>query len=61
MCKDPQARAAMAVLRFVADEQAATSIEYALIAAGIGAVLATTVYSLGGATKALYSRIYAVL
>ena len=33
--------------RFRADESGATAIEYALIAAGIGATIAATVYNLG--------------
>ena len=33
--------------RFCADESGATAIEYAMIASGIGAAVAATVYSLG--------------
>ena len=36
---------------FVADEQGATAIEYALIAAGIGATIASTVWGLGSSLK----------
>ena len=39
------------VRRFHADECGATAIEYALIAAGIGATIAATVFNLGTAIK----------
>jgi pilus assembly protein Flp/PilA len=51
-------RAWTAMRRFAADQSGATAIEYAMIAAGIGAVLASTVYSLGDSVKAnLYDKI----
>ena len=37
--------------RFRRDESGATAIEYAMIAAGIGATVATTVWGLGSAIK----------
>jgi pilus assembly protein Flp/PilA len=37
--------------RFVEDEKAATAIEYAMIAAGIGATIASTVWALGSTLK----------
>lgn len=37
--------------RFARDENAATAIEYALIAAGIGTVIASTIWALGGDLK----------
>ena len=37
--------------RFHADESATTAIEYALIASGIGATIAATVYNLGSQVK----------
>jgi pilus assembly protein Flp/PilA len=37
--------------RLCSDESGATAIEYALIAAGIGATVAATVYNLGSAVK----------
>ena len=37
--------------RFRADESGATSIEYALIAASIGATIAATVYNMGTTLK----------
>jgi len=44
--------------QLLADERAATAIEYAMIAAGVGAAIAATVYSLGTAVKqTLYDKI----
>ena len=43
-----------ACARFIADEQGATAIEYALIAAGIGAAISATVFSLGSELKTNY-------
>ena len=43
--------------RFCADENGATAIEYAMVASGIGAFLAATVYSLGGKVKALFTTL----
>jgi len=40
--------------RVARSEDGATAIEYAMIAAGIGAAVAATVYSLGTTTAALY-------
>jgi pilus assembly protein Flp/PilA len=37
--------------RLLADECGATAIEYAMIAAGIGATIATTVWGVGSALK----------
>ena len=37
--------------RFVKDQKAATAIEYAMIAAGIGATIASTVWALGSTLK----------
>ena len=37
--------------RFRADERGATAIEYALIAAGVGATIAATVYNMGTQIK----------
>ena len=41
----------MLAARFCADERGATAIEYARIAAGIGATIAGTVWGLGSALK----------
>jgi pilus assembly protein Flp/PilA len=46
--------------RLAGNEQGATAIEYAMIAAGVGAAVAATVYSLGTATKGLYSSVVAL-
>jgi Flp pilus assembly pilin Flp len=48
MPKESQLRPIMALLRarLAADEQGATAIEYALIASGVGAAVAATVYNL---------------
>jgi Flp pilus assembly pilin Flp len=43
--------------RVVHEEAGATAIEYALIASGIGAAVAATVYSLGSTTQGLYSHL----
>jgi pilus assembly protein Flp/PilA len=45
------------VSRFCADESGATAIEYAMVASGIGAFLATTIYTLGGRVKNLFTTI----
>jgi Flp pilus assembly pilin Flp len=42
------------VERFCSDETGATAIEYAMIASGVGAFLAATVYLLGNQVKALF-------
>ena len=44
--------------RFCADESGATAIEYAMIAAGIGAALAATITGLGSSVKTtLYDKL----
>jgi pilus assembly protein Flp/PilA len=43
--------------RFFADESGATAIEYALIASGVGAFIAATVFQLGGGVKNLFTSI----
>jgi pilus assembly protein Flp/PilA len=46
------------VQRFLRDESGATAIEYALIAAGIGATVASTIWSVGAGVKAnLYDKL----
>ena len=43
------------------DESGSTAIEYGMIAAGVGATIAATVYSLGTAVKQqLYDKIAAI-
>jgi len=44
--------------RFARDERGATAIEYAMIAAGIGATIASTVFALGGNVRdLLFNRV----
>jgi pilus assembly protein Flp/PilA len=47
-----KSRSAALARRFLADQQGATAIEYALIAAGIGVTIASTVWGLGSELKA---------
>jgi pilus assembly protein Flp/PilA len=48
--------------RFVADERGATAIEYALIASGVGAAVAATVFGIGSTvTTNLYNKIAAMM
>jgi Flp pilus assembly pilin Flp len=46
--------------RLAADEEGATAIEYALIAAGVGAAVSATVWSLGSTTHNLYASLAAM-
>ena len=43
--------------RMTKNEDGATAIEYALLASGIGAAVAATVWSLGTTTKGLYQSL----
>ena len=43
--------------RAAGDEEGGTAIEYALIASGIGAAVAATVFSLGTTTPTLYQTV----
>lgn len=44
--------------RFLGDERGATAIEYAMIAAGVGAAVASTVWTLGESVQTtLYNKI----
>ena len=64
MRKLSRLRSIMALVgeRLGADEQGATAIEYALIAAGVSAVIAATVFSFGTDLKTtFYDRIAALL
>lgn len=49
--------AGRAIARFWNDERGATAIEYAMIASGVGAFLAGTVYALGGNVKNLFTTL----
>jgi Flp pilus assembly pilin Flp len=46
--------------RLWADESGATAIEYAMIASGIGAAVAATVYLLADKVKALFLQVSAL-
>jgi Flp pilus assembly pilin Flp len=46
--------------RIAAEEEGATAIEYALIACGIGAAVAATVWSLGATTNSFYASLAAM-
>jgi len=63
MSKKSRLHATMAILRArLADERGATAIEYALIAAGIGATIAATVFSFGSDLKTtFYDKIASLL
>ena len=43
--------------RFCADQSGATAIEYAMVASGIGVVISTAVYTLGGKVKDLFTNV----
>jgi pilus assembly protein Flp/PilA len=43
--------------RFFADERGATAVEYALVASGIGAFIAGTVWSLGSGVKGFFTTL----
>jgi pilus assembly protein Flp/PilA len=43
--------------RFFADESGATAVEYALVASGIGAFVAGTVWSLGSGVKGFFTTL----
>ena len=48
--------------RFLADERGATAIEYALIAAGICATIATTVWAFGSQLRdGTYAKVYNIM
>ncbi|ARP99454.1 Flp family type IVb pilin [Pseudorhodoplanes sinuspersici] len=47
--------------RFVRNEDGATAIEYALIAAGIAVAVVSTVISLGDSVKTMYDRVYTAM
>jgi Flp pilus assembly pilin Flp len=59
MSKKSQLHLIMTLLRerLAADQQGATAIEYALIASGVGATVAATVYNLGSTTQGLYAHL----
>jgi Flp pilus assembly pilin Flp len=59
MSRKSQLRPIMSLLRerLASNEQGATAIEYALIASGVGAAVAATVYNLGSTTQGFYSHL----
>ena len=59
MSKKSQLHLIMTLLRerLAPDQQGATAIEYALIASGVGAAVAATVYNLGSTTQGLYAHL----
>jgi Flp pilus assembly pilin Flp len=59
MSRKSQLRPIMSLLRerLASNEQGATAIEYALIASGVGAAVAATVYKLGSTTQGFYSHL----
>jgi pilus assembly protein Flp/PilA len=48
---------AASFFRFLRDEQGATAIEYAMIAAGIGVAVASTVMAMGSKLNTMYDRV----
>ncbi|MFZ5693104.1 MAG: Flp family type IVb pilin [Pseudomonadota bacterium] len=47
--------------RFLRDERGATAVEYAIIAAGIAAVIVSAVSALGTTVKGLYEAVSAAM
>ena len=43
--------------RIAENEDGATAIEYAIVASGVGAAVAATVYNLGSTTKAFFTNL----
>ncbi len=59
--KDIFAIAGREASRFAADEGGAAAIEYAMIAAGVGAALAATIASMGSSVKTtLYDKLSSI-
>jgi Flp pilus assembly pilin Flp len=55
-------RARAALLRVLVDEHGSTAVEYGMLAALLGVVIATAIYQTGGVIKsALYDMIIATL
>jgi pilus assembly protein Flp/PilA len=49
------------ILRFLRDEDGATSIEYAMIASGVAVVIAASITSLGSNVKGLFTSVSTAL
>jgi Flp pilus assembly pilin Flp len=62
MTRKSKLSSVLAVLRarVATDETGATAIEYGLIACGVGAAVAATVWSLGSTTHNLYASLAAM-
>ena len=52
---------AESLVRFARDERAATAIEYAMIASGIGVAIAATIVNLGSGVNGLYTSVSTAL
>jgi pilus assembly protein Flp/PilA len=57
MMKCPKLAIVARIVCFVRDDSGATAIEYAMIASGIGVVIAASVVNLGSTVKGLYSSV----
>ena len=58
----PRSILARLVANFVTDEGGATAIEYCMLASGVGATIAATVFSFGSEIKSnLYDKVAAAL
>jgi pilus assembly protein Flp/PilA len=57
----PRPEIARPLKHFMRDEAGATAIEYAMIASGIGVVIAATIVNLGSTVKGLYSSVYTAM
>jgi pilus assembly protein Flp/PilA len=57
MFKTPNTGIVTILRRFLRDDSGATSIEYAVIASGIAAVLVATIMNLGSSVKGMYSSV----
>lgn len=61
MFKCPRPAILAPVQRFLRDDGGATAIEYAMIASGIGVVIAATIVNLGSTVKGLYTSVATTL
>lgn len=57
MLRRPSSAITASVLRLLRDETGATAIEYAMIASGVGVVIAATIVSLGSTVKGMYTNV----
>ena len=57
MSKSPRVAIVPTVVRFLRDDNAATAIEYAMIASGIGVAIAATIVNLGSSVNGLYTSV----